>query len=154
MESQTSLSALEEPFAKEEIRGAIFPRGLNKAPGPDGFNLRIYQHFWPILQQDFINIFQAFYDGNLHLTQFNRAYIVLRPKIAGARRISDFRSINDILKIIFKVLAGRLKQKIGELIQPSQSASLHDRSILDSVASAQKIISAYTNTIGQPTSSN
>jgi len=49
------------------------------------------------------------------------------PKISGARRICDFSSIsliNDTLKIIFKVLAGRLKQKIGDLIEPSQSAFL------------------------------
>ena len=99
--------------------------------------------FW----QDFRDIFQALYDGNLDLSWFNKAYIVLVSKIAGARRIRDFRLIsliNDILKIISKVLAGRLKQKIGELVEPSQSAFLHGWSILDSVASAQEIISACT----------
>ena len=61
------------------------------------------------------------------------------PKIEGARRIGDLRPIsliNGILKIIFKVLVGRLKKKINDLIDSSQYAFLYGRSIMDSVASA------------------
>jgi len=55
-----------------------------------------------------------------------------------------FRLINGIVKIISKVLTNRLKSKIGDLIDPSQSTFIHDRSILNNVASAQEIISACT----------
>jgi len=81
-----------------------------------------------MLRQDFGDIFQTLYDVNLDLSRFNRAYIALVPNIAGARRIRDFRPIsliNDILKIISKVLAGQLKQKIGDLIEPFQLTFLH-----------------------------
>ena len=112
MESRAPLNALEEPFTEEKICRVVFSLGADKAPGPDDFNMRFYQQFWLILRQDFTNIFQAFYDGNLDLSRFNRAYIALMLKIAGARHIGDFRPIsliNDILKIISKVLASRLK---------------------------------------------
>ena len=49
------------------------------------------------------------------------------PKISRARRVGEFRPIsliNGTLKIISKVLAVRLKQKIGDLIESSQSAFL------------------------------
>jgi len=116
----------------------VFFLGANKALGLDEFNMRFYQHFWQILRQDFIDIFQAFYNENLDLTRFNRAYIVLVPKMVGSRCIGDFTLIsliNGIFKIISKVLACWLKKKTSDLIDPSQSAFLHGQSILDSVAS-------------------
>ena len=125
--SQIFLTALEEPFTKEEIHRAVLSLGADKAPGTDGFNIKFYQHLWTILCQNFIDIFQAFYDGNLDLTRFNKACIALVPKIARARRIGDFRPINlinSILKNISKVLAGRLKEKISNLIELSESAFL------------------------------
>jgi len=41
-----------------------------------------------------------------------------------------------------KVLAMRLSSKIDQLINLAQSAFIHGRSILDSVASAQEVISS------------
>jgi len=69
------------------------------------------------------------------------------PKLAGAKRTGHFRPIsliNGILKTVSKVLTNILKSKIGNLIDPSQSAFSHGRSILDSVVFAHEIISACT----------
>ena len=127
VESRMPLASLEEAFAKEEIRTAVFSLRVDKARGSGGYNMRFYQHFWQILREYFIDIFQAFYEGHLDISRFNRAYIALVPKIAGARRIGYFRPIsliNGIIKIISKVFIGRLKKKINDLIDPSQSAFL------------------------------
>ena len=112
VDNRASLMVLEETFTEKEIRRAIFSLGPDKAPGHDGFNMRFYQHFWLMLQQDFIDILHAFFGGNLDLSKFDRAYIVLIPKLAGARRTRDIRpisSINGILKIVSKVLTNILK---------------------------------------------
>ena len=130
-------------FTEDEIRHAVFSLGANKAPGLDDFNMRFYQHFWHILQRNFLDIFQAFYDCTIDPTRFNRSYIELVPKTVGARRIGEFRpisQINGIQKIISKVLANRLKEKICDLIDPSQSAFLCGRSILNCVTASQEII--------------
>jgi len=64
------------------------------------------------------------------MSYFNRAYIALVPKMAGARRIRDFCPINLINdKIISKVLTCRIKKKISDLINPSQFTFIHRRSI-------------------------
>ena len=127
VESRMPLASLEETFAKEEICTAVYSLRADKARGSGGYNMRFYQHFWQILREYFIDIFQAFYEGHLDISCFNRAYIALVPKIAGARRIGYFRPIsliNGIIKIISKVFIGRLKKKINDLIDPSQSAFL------------------------------
>ena len=63
------------------------------------FYMIFYQHFWEILQQDFFDIFQAFYDCNVDPNRFNRAYIALVPKTTGPRRIKEFQPISLINSI-------------------------------------------------------
>jgi len=48
--------------------------------------------------------------------------------------------LNDLVKIIFKVFANRLRELLGELIEDHQSGLIKDRSTLDSIATAQKVI--------------
>ena len=104
---------------------------LTKVPSPDGFNIRFYQYIWQILWQDFLDIYQAFYDGNIDLTRFNRAYIALISKMAGARLNGEFwpfwpiSLINGILKIISKILACKLNEKIGTGLIRFPSLSLY-----------------------------
>jgi len=98
-----------------------------------------------MLREDFLDIFQAFYQRNLDLSRFKKAFIVLLPKSARARGIGDFKPISlisSIFKIISEVLTTKLKSKIDSLINRSQSTFIRGRSILDSVASAQEIVYA------------
>ncbi|GAU21362.1 hypothetical protein TSUD_189490 [Trifolium subterraneum] len=44
------------PFTKEEVKDALFQKHPDKAPGPNGFNLAFYQHFWNLCGND---IFEA-----------------------------------------------------------------------------------------------
>jgi len=127
---QPSTLDMEEPFTEENIWTTVFSLGADKASGLDGFNMQFYQHFWPMLHQDFIDTLQAFFDGHLKLSRFNRDYISFMPKISGARNIGDFKPIsliNSIFKIISKFLALQLEKKIGDLIDPAQSAFIHGK---------------------------
>lgn len=47
---------LEGKFEIEEIKQAVWNCGLEKCPGPDGFNFFFFRHFWDMLQQDFISL--------------------------------------------------------------------------------------------------
>jgi hypothetical protein len=48
-------------FSAEEISDALFQIGPLKAPGPDGFPRRFFQHNWAVLKEDVINAVQVFF---------------------------------------------------------------------------------------------
>ena len=49
--SQTENEFLTAPFTEKEVRDAIFDMERNKAPGPDGFPVEFYQHFWEVINE-------------------------------------------------------------------------------------------------------
>lgn len=76
-------------------------------------------------------------------TEVNATTIVLIPKNGNLTSVKDFKPIslcNILHKIISKVLANRLKLILSNCISLEQSAFVEDRSILDNVMLASKII--------------
>ena len=58
--SDLDKSALIEPFSASEIKDAVFGCGEDKAPGPDGFNIRFIKRFWCLFEEDFRDILSCF----------------------------------------------------------------------------------------------
>lgn len=70
--------------------------------------------------------------------------IAFIPKKEGASFVTQFRPIsllNEIYKIVSKVLANGLNAKISLLIDVAQTTFIKDRYILGSVATTQEILS-------------
>ena len=66
----------------------------------------------------------------------NETYICLIPKVKSPQKIIEFRHIslcNMLYKIIYKVLANRLKRILNEVVHESQSAFVPSKSIIDNV---------------------
>jgi hypothetical protein len=53
-----------EKFSMEEVHDAIFQMKHNKSPGPDGFPAEFYQHFWGVIKNDLMTLFESFQTGN------------------------------------------------------------------------------------------
>ena len=109
----------------------------NKAPGPDGFNTDFIKHCWPIINTDFYNLCDAFYDGAVCLQSINGSHITLVPKKDDALRINDYRPIsllNISVKIITKLLANRLQKKLPALLHKNQYGFIKQRTIQDCIA--------------------
>jgi len=73
----------------------------------------------------------------------NTSYIALIPKVVGSSYFNDYRPIsllNGLFKIIAKILATRLKEVMQSVVNPSQSAFIASRNILDSVLIANEIL--------------
>ncbi|XP_071703931.1 uncharacterized protein [Rutidosis leptorrhynchoides] len=107
--------SLEAPFTEEEILEAISECGSDKAPGPDGFNIR----------------------------GCNSSFVTLIPKKSDPLVFGDFRPISLIgsyYKIVAKILANRLRKVIPSLVGIEQSAFLKGRYILDGVLIANETV--------------
>ena len=79
----------------------------------------------------------------MNLQSINDAYITLIPKIHSPAGPNDYRPIsllNSSLKLLTKVLANRLQQKILELVHINQYGFLKTRTIQDCVAWAYEYI--------------
>ena len=134
---------LSSEFIAEEVKVALFQMGPTKAPGPDGMNALFYQKFWHIVGNSIVLAVLDFLNNGNMLPDINHTNIVLIPKVKNPERMSDFRPIslcNVIYKIIFKVLANRLKQVLPQIISPTQSAFVPGRLITDNVLVAYETL--------------
>src|SRR5215216_2348583 len=108
----------------------------NKAPGPDGFPAEFYKKCCHITKGDLLPMFHDLFSGHLQLFHLNFRTITLLPKKIEVVRIEKFRSIcllNVSFKIFTKVGTNRLTQIAHSVVQPSQSAFMQDRNILEGV---------------------
>jgi hypothetical protein len=108
-----NLNSLFDIFTLEEIEGIIQHLKVDKAPGPDGFNGLFVKKCWPIIKEDFIQLYNDFHQGLTSLDSINGSYITLIPKKNCPESINDFRPIsltNTCLKFLKKLLAKKLQK--------------------------------------------
>ncbi|RVW41858.1 putative ribonuclease H protein [Vitis vinifera] len=60
----------EWPFSEEEVRMAVFQLNKEKAPGPDGFTLAVYQECWDVIKEDLMRVLSGRLRKVLHETIF------------------------------------------------------------------------------------
>ena len=134
------------PFSEHDVKVAI--RGLNSegAPVPDGIPVFFYLECWDVVGVEVMATIEDFRVGHGNMDRLNKAYIILLPKVEGAKLIGDFRLIslsNSIYLIIAKVLANRLRLVLPAIISPYQSAFLPGRQMSDVIVMAEGIVAAW-----------
>ena len=115
---------LERRFEKEEILRVVKELEWDKAPGPDGFFMAFYHHYWGVVERDVLAMFEEFYQHNKFEKSLNATFIALIPKKNGASNIRDFKTISlvgSVYKILAKALANRLKEVLDQLIFEAQN---------------------------------
>jgi hypothetical protein len=134
---------LEGEITEEEIKRAIDSSYSEGAPGPGGFSFMFYQKFWETIKGDFMALVKEFEKGKANMDRLNYAMIILIPKEEEARTLKKFRPISLIncnFKVFAKALNNRLEMISSRLLAPNQTTFVKGRFILESVASAHKII--------------
>ncbi|RVW76018.1 hypothetical protein CK203_055322 [Vitis vinifera] len=63
--SEESASRLDSPFAEAEIFNAIFQLDRDKASGPDGFTIAVFQDCWDVIKEDLVRVFAEFHNSGL-----------------------------------------------------------------------------------------
>ncbi|RVW58950.1 Retrovirus-related Pol polyprotein from transposon RE1 [Vitis vinifera] len=141
--SEESAIWLDRPFSEEEVRMAVFQLNKEKAPGPNGFTLAVYQECWDVIKEDLMRVFFEFHTKGVINQSTNATFIAMVPKKSQTFKISDYRPISlvtSLYKIIAKVLSGRLRKVLHETIFGSQGAFVEGRQILDAVLIANEVV--------------
>jgi hypothetical protein len=127
---------LTTPYSEDVVKKVVFQMEHNKALGPDGFPAKFCQSFWDTIEAELLHMFNVLHAGQLELFRLNFGEVILLPKVNEAERIQQYRPIcllNVIFKISTKVATIRLNTVADHVVQPSQTALMHGRNILDGV---------------------
>ena len=110
---------LVKQFTRNEIEAALKQMHPTKSPGADGMLAIFYQKYWDIVGNDVVGMVLNVLNSNISMTDINKTFITLIPKINNPTKMSDFRPIslcNVIYKLISKVLANHLKLVLPNII--------------------------------------
>ena len=98
--------------------------------------LSFIKKYWDIMGNDVVCMVLNVLNSNISMADINKTFITLILKTNNPANMIEFRPIslsNVIFKLIFKVLANRLKLVLPQIISENQSAFLSKRLITDNV---------------------
>ncbi|MFS7973280.1 putative RNA-directed DNA polymerase [Helianthus anomalus] len=137
-------SSIIAPFSLDEIRDAIKTCDGGKAPGPDGFSIRFFKHYWEEFKVLVREVFEEFHRTGTISIGCNASFVALIPKIEDPQELGDYRPISLVsstYKIIAKVLSIRLKRVMDGLISQTQTAFSGGRGIMDGPLIVSEMVS-------------
>ncbi|KAJ9561654.1 hypothetical protein OSB04_006814 [Centaurea solstitialis] len=137
----------------EEIKGALFQIGNDKAPGPDGFSAKFFKSAWEVIGGDVLLAIHNFFYRSRLPKELNHTLLCLLPKSLNATSVTDFRPIaccTVLYKCIAKVLVNRMKPFLDGIIGNYQSAFIPGRKISDNILMAHELVKGYHLNSGPP----
>lgn len=141
--------AMNEELTKEvssqEIKAAVFAIKSASAPGPDGMTGLFFQRYWNVVGDQVTREVKKFFLFGSFPVDWNYTHLCLLPKINDPSMMTDLRLISlcsVMYKIVSKIIAGRLKPMLPEIISPSQSAFVEEMLITDNILVAHEMIHA------------
>lgn len=143
MVNEEDNSRLLKPFSKDEIINAIWKMEPDKAPGLDGFSIHFYRICWDIIKANMFRMIKGFLQNAKVGGSTNSTFTMLIPKEANPVAFDRFRPnllCNASYKILFKLLANRIKLLVEKIISPNQGSFVKGSHILDNVILVQEII--------------
>jgi hypothetical protein len=143
MVSDEEARVLETPCSLEEILEVIKGFKKEKSPGPDGWSVELYLHYFDIMGQDLLDVVEDTRSRGVVKNQLNNTFIVLIPKSNLPQQFADFCPIslcNLCYKIISKIIARRIRPILSRALSDEQLGFLKGRQILDAIGTAQECI--------------
>jgi exonuclease III len=139
---ETNRNLLKE-VSQQEVKEALDQMHPDKAPGPDGFTARFFQHCWAIIKSDLTKMIRRSQSNSKLGGSTNSAFLALIPKEKGASNFNRFRPIslcNTSYKILTKIIANRLKTILPHIIPENQGGFIKGRHITDNILLVQEAL--------------
>eukprot|EP00253_Pinus_taeda_P035349 PITA_35349 len=134
---------LSTPVSKEEVEAVMKNMAKDKSPGPDGWTIELFLHFFDLIGSEITDVVEeSRLKGEIY-RPFNSTFIALIPKKDDPGTFEDFRPIslcNCIYKIIAKVIAIRIVPILSRNISMEQFGFLDGRQIHEAIGVAQEVI--------------
>jgi hypothetical protein len=127
----------------EEVKETVSTMPKDKSPGPDGWTQELFQDFFDILGEDLHKAVEESRCTGIIPGALNATFFALIPKVSKPDSFHDFRPIslcNFVYKVISKIIATRMKEKLASCISYEQFGFLKDRLIFDVVGIAQECL--------------
>eukprot|EP00253_Pinus_taeda_P001842 PITA_01842 len=130
---------LNAPVTLGELEGVLKWFKQDKSPGPDGWPIEFFIHFFDLISADLLAMIEdsrvrgRIYDG------FKTTFIAFIPKSDKPTSFNEFRPIslcNYIYKIISKIIANHIKPFMSTHIEKEQFAFLNHRQIHEAIGIA------------------
>lgn len=127
----------------DELDKALQSMECGKAPGIDGLPVAFYKSFWPEMGADLLAVLQdSLAEGRLPLT-CRRAVLTLLPKKGDLKDMASWRPVSILCvdyRLLSKVLANRLCEVLGDIIEPDQTYCVPGRLIYDNISFIRDIL--------------
>eukprot|EP00253_Pinus_taeda_P019430 PITA_19430 len=129
--------------SKEEVEATIKSMAKEKSPGPDGWSIELFLHFFELIGAEITEVVEEARKKGEVYSPFNATFIALIPKKEVPESFEDFRPIslcNRIYKIIAKVIANIIKPILSRHISMEQFGFLSGRQIHEAIGVAQEVM--------------
>jgi len=106
------------PLQKFEVRAAIWRANMDKAPGPDGFSMRVWREVWPSLSDEIVTLMRRSLDKAELPSSWKEATIIPLRKAGKDDYISakSYRPIS-LLQTVSKVMESVIAERISYLVE-------------------------------------
>eukprot|EP00253_Pinus_taeda_P015727 PITA_15727 len=131
------------PVTKEEVESVIKSMEKEKSPGPGGWTIELFLHFFELIGAEITDVVEESRKKGEVYSPFNATFIALIPKKEVPETYEDFRPIslcNSIYKIIAKVIAIRIKPILSRHISMEQFGFLNGRQIHEAIGVAHEVL--------------
>lgn len=126
-----------------EIEQTLKAFAKDKAPGPDGWPVELYLHFFKLMGDELLELVKYSMKNSYIPGGLNSTFVTLIPKKDKPATFGDFRPIalcNLLYKLISKIIADRLKRALSTHISEEQFGFLEGRQIHDAIGITQELI--------------
>ena len=114
----------DEPISLVELTNSVKTLNLGKSPGPDGFTVEFFRHFWDLLGPLLLRVSEfCFVDGHLCDSMKGTVTRLIYKKRGDIKNLKNWRPIsllNVDYKIISKLITLRLSRVLHCIIDEDQ----------------------------------